>query len=56
MAQVLKQSWLLSRRQMLRGSGVALSLPLLDCMRPLLGAEGSATIRDAAFLCICQMV
>ena len=35
MANILSQHWLLSRRHVLRGLGVSLALPLLDCMRPL---------------------
>lgn len=36
------QSWLLDRRHVLRGLGVAIALPLLDCMKPL-GANDSRT-------------
>jgi len=32
----MRKSWLLDRRAVLRGAGVAASLPLLDVMRPLL--------------------
>jgi hypothetical protein len=32
----MRKSWLLNRRAVLRGAGVAASLPLLDVMRPLL--------------------
>jgi len=39
MANYLSQNWLLNRRHMLRGLGVALSLPLLDCMKPLAGSS-----------------
>lgn len=42
MAHFLSQNWLLNRRQVLRGSGVAVALPLLDCMRPLLAANKPA--------------
>lgn len=38
MANYLTQNWLLNRRHVLRGLGVALSLPLLDCMKPLAGS------------------
>ena len=38
MAHFLSQRWLLNRRQMLRGTGAAVALPLLDCMRPLFSA------------------
>ena len=39
MAHFLSQNWLLNRRHVLRGLGVSLALPLLDCMRPLRAAE-----------------
>lgn len=42
MAHFLSQNWLLQRRQVLRGAGGALALPLLDCMRPLMAADKSA--------------
>ena len=35
MAHVLAQNWLLNRRHVLRGLGVTVALPLLNCMRPL---------------------
>lgn len=35
MSNILRQNWLLNRRHALRGIGVAMALPLLDCMRPL---------------------
>ena len=41
MAHFLSQNWLLNRRHVLRGLGISLALPLLDCMRPL-GAENGA--------------
>ena len=39
MADFLSQNWLINRRKVLRGAGVALALPFLDCMRPLRAAE-----------------
>ncbi len=39
MAHFLSQKWLLNRRQVLRGAGVAVALPMLDCMRPLFAAD-----------------
>ena len=36
------QKWLLSRRHALRGLGVSLALPLLDCMRPFRAVATSA--------------
>lgn len=35
----LSQSWLLDRRHALRGIGVSMALPVLECMRPLRAAE-----------------
>ena len=39
-----RQTWLISRRHALRGLGVSLALPLLDCMRPL-RAAAAPTLR-----------
>lgn len=53
MAHILSQNWLLSRRQVLRGAGVAMALPLLDCRRPLLAADNAeAKPRRNVFLYI----
>lgn len=35
---IQSQSWLLSRRHLLRGLGASVALPMLDCMRPLRAA------------------
>lgn len=35
MSNLRTQSWLISRRHLLRGLGASLALPLLDCMSPL---------------------
>lgn len=45
MATFRSQNWLLDRRHVLRGLGVSLALPLLDCMRPLRAAEPAARAR-----------
>lgn len=45
MSQVLSQRWLLDRRHFLRGLGVSVALPLLDCMTPLRAAEAAAKSR-----------
>lgn len=50
MSNYLSQDWLLGRRHMLRGLGVSLALPLLDCMRPLCAAEGAPTPRRSVFI------
>lgn len=50
MANFLSQNWLLNRRHLLRGLGVSLALPMLDCMRPLLGAEKSARPKRSVFI------
>jgi len=48
---ITTQSWLLSRRHVLRGLGVSIALPLLDCMRPLRAAQASArSPKRAVFL------
>ncbi len=50
MAHFLSQSWLLKRREVLRGLGASLALPLLDCMRPLRAAEKDARARRSVFI------
>lgn len=50
MANFLDQAWLLNRRHVLRGLGVSLALPLLDCMKPLHGAENAKRPRRSAFI------
>src|SRR4051812_38479390 len=42
--------WYLDRRQVLRGIGVSLALPLLDCMRPLRAADTAARPRRSVFV------
>mgnify|MGYP001445828363 CR=1 FL=1 len=48
----IRQNWLISRRQVLRGFGVSLALPLLDCMRPLraVAAQQGFKPRRSAFI------
>jgi hypothetical protein len=41
MSNIRSQNWLLNRRHVLRGIGVGLALPLLDCMRPLRAADAA---------------
>lgn len=50
MSNILTQKWLLNRRHFLRGAGVSVALPLLNCMTPLRlpAAEGSAEAAKAA--------
>jgi hypothetical protein len=50
MANILSQNWLLSRRHLLRGLGVSLALPLLDCMRPLLAADKAVRPKRSVFI------
>jgi hypothetical protein len=50
MAHFLAQQWLLPRRHVLRGLGVSLMLPLLDCMRPLRAAEQKSRAKRAVFI------
>ncbi|MFM7541750.1 MAG: DUF1552 domain-containing protein [Planctomycetota bacterium] len=50
MANAIFQSWLLDRRHALRGAGISMALPLLDCMRPLMGAEKGSRPRRSVFI------
>ena len=50
MAHFLSQKWLLSRREVLRGLGASLALPLLDCMQPLRAVEKNARARRSVFI------
>lgn len=50
MANFLAQNWLLDRRHVLRGLGVALALPLLDCMRPLRAADMAKRAKRSVFI------
>jgi len=42
---IQRQTWLLSRRHFLRGVGVTLALPFLDCMRPLRAAAADSALK-----------
>ena len=50
MPHFLSQNWLLDRRHLLRGLGVSLALPLLDCMKPLFAAENTKRPRRSVFI------
>src|SRR5438046_1753830 len=50
MANILSQHWLLSRRHVLRGLGISLALPLLDCMRPLRASETARPAKRSVFI------
>lgn len=53
MANIASQNWLLHRRHVLRGLGVSLALPFLECMRPLYAAapaSGPARIKRSVFM------
>jgi hypothetical protein len=53
MSQFNFQRWRLSRRQLLRGAGVSLALPLLDCMSgPAATAAEASTPKRSVFLYI----
>ena len=39
MSTITTQKWLMNRRFALRGIGVSMALPVLECMRPLRAAE-----------------
>ncbi|MFN0018712.1 MAG: DUF1552 domain-containing protein [Pirellulaceae bacterium] len=50
MAHFLSQNWLLNRRHLLKGLGVSLALPLLDCMRGLRAAETATRPKRSVFI------
>lgn len=50
MANFLTQNWLLNRRHVLKGAGVALALPFLECMRPLRAAEAAPSVKRSVFM------
>ncbi|MFM7834610.1 MAG: DUF1552 domain-containing protein, partial [Planctomycetaceae bacterium] len=50
MANFLRQNWLIDRRHVLRGLGVALALPSLDCMQPLFAADKVVRPRHSVFI------
>ena len=50
MANFLSLKWLLPRRHFLRGLGVSLGLPMLDCMRPLCAANAVGRPRRSVFI------
>ena len=50
MANILSENWLISRRHAMRGLGVSLALPLLDCMRTLLAADKAVRPRRSVFI------
>ncbi|MEZ6140562.1 MAG: DUF1552 domain-containing protein [Zavarzinella sp.] len=54
MANILSNRWFLNRRTALRGIGVSIALPMLDCMQPLAtSAETAATLpKRSVFLYI----
>jgi len=50
MATFLSQHWLLNRRHALRGLGVTLALPFLDCMKPIVAAEKTPRPKRSVFV------
>ena len=50
MAHVLSQKWLLNRLHFLKGLGVSMAPPMLQCMRPLRAAEASAQPKRSVFI------
>jgi hypothetical protein len=48
---IQSKNWLLSRRKLLRGAGVCLALPFLECMRPLRAAASERErVRRSVFV------
>jgi hypothetical protein len=50
MATFLTQNWLMDRRHALKGIGVSLALPFLECMQPLRAAEATPRVKRSVFL------
>ncbi len=50
MAQFLSAQWLLNRRRVLRGAGVSMALPLLNCMQPASAAQRGERPRRSVFI------
>ena len=50
MGKFLGQHWLLNRRHVLKGMGVSLALPFLECMQPLMSAERSKHPKRSVFI------
>ena len=50
MANFLSQNWLVHRRHFLRGLGISMMLPMLDCMRPLRAGENQQRPRRNVFI------
>ena len=50
MAHFLSQRWLLNRRHFLRGLGVSVALPMLNCMRPIRAATTPEQARRSIFI------
>jgi hypothetical protein len=50
MAHYLSQRWLLNRRHVLRGLGVAIALPTLDCMQPLRASAPQTRVKRSVFI------
>lgn len=46
----MAHSWQIDRRHILRGLGSCIALPLLDCMRPTLAADGGDAPRRCVFI------
>ena len=50
MANFLSQNWQINRRHALKGLGVSMALPLLDCMQPLRAANKASKPRRSIFI------
>lgn len=50
MPHYLSQNWLLPRRHFLKGLGVSMALPFLDCMQPLRAASKASRPRRSIFI------
>ena len=50
MANFLSQNWQINRRHALKGLGVSMALPLLDCMQPLRATNKASKPRRSIFI------
>ena len=50
MSTITTQKWLMERRHALKGIGISMALPMLQCMRPLRAAEKIKQPKRSVFI------
>ena len=50
MSTITTQKWLMNRRYALKGIGVSMALPMLQCMRPLRAANNKDQPKRSVFI------